>query len=95
MAATWAEGRSASPLILLHFMAMGTSRKFAHDDIVKVIETGETGIVKSFHEDDNGYVYGVQLGKEPATETAVPEDALEPVKIANGDETGFAIRYIS
>jgi hypothetical protein len=44
---------------------MGISRKFAHDDIVKVIETG------------------------------VPEDELELVKIANDDETGFAVRYIS
>jgi hypothetical protein len=76
-------------------MAMSTSRKLAHDDIVKVIKTGETGIVKSFHEDENGYVYGVQLGGGPATETAVPEDALELVKIANDDETGFAVRYIS
>jgi hypothetical protein len=74
---------------------MSTSRKFAHDDIVKVIDTGETGIVKSFQEDGNGYVYGVQLGGGPATETAVPEDALELVKIANDDETGFAVRYIS
>jgi hypothetical protein len=76
-------------------MAMSTSGKFAHDDIVKVVETGETGIVKSFHEDENGYVYGVQLGGKPAIETAVPEDALELVKIANDDETGFAVRYIS
>ena len=76
-------------------MAMSTSRKFAHDDIVKVIETGETGIVKSVHEDENGAVYGVQLAGGPATETVVPEDALELVKIANEDETGFDLRYIS
>jgi hypothetical protein len=75
-------------------MAMSTSRKFAHDDVVKVIETGETGIIKSFHEDESGYVYGVQLAGRP-TETTVPEDALELVKIANDDETGFAVRYIS
>lgn len=68
----------------MHFVAMSMSRKFAHDDVVKVIETGETG-----------FVYGVQLGGGPATETAVPEDALELVKIANDDETGFAVRYIS
>jgi hypothetical protein len=74
---------------------MSISRKFAHDDIVKVIETGETGIVKSFHEDERGYVYGVQCGGEPAREAAVPEGALELVKIANDDETGFAMRYIS
>jgi hypothetical protein len=68
------------------------SRKFAHADVVKVIETGETGIVKSFQQDETGFVYGVQLGGGPATETAVPEDALELVKIANDDETGFAVR---
>jgi len=80
---------------LIHVVAMCTSRKFAHDDIVKVIKTRETGIVKSFHQDENGSVYGVQLGRGPATETAVPEDELELVKIANDDETGFAVRYIS
>jgi hypothetical protein len=37
----------------------------------------------------------VQLGGGRATETAVTEDALELVKIANDDETGFAVRYIS
>jgi hypothetical protein len=74
---------------------MSMSRKFAHADVVKVIETGETGIVKSFQQDETGFVYGVQLGGGPATETAVPEDALELVKIANDDETGFAVRYIS
>jgi hypothetical protein len=60
---------------------MSISRKCAHDDIVKVIETGETGVVTSFHQDENGFVYGVQLGRWRATETAVPEDALEPVKM--------------
>jgi hypothetical protein len=74
---------------------MSISRKFAHDDIVKVIETGETGIIKSFHQDENGFVYGVLLGRDAATETGVPEDELELVKIANDDETGFAVRYIS
>jgi hypothetical protein len=48
---------------LIHFVAMSTSRKFAHDDIVKVIKTGETGIVKSFHQDENGSVYGDSLGE--------------------------------
>jgi hypothetical protein len=80
---------------LIHFVAMSISRKFAHDDIVRVMETGETGIIKSFHQDENGFVYGVQLGRGAATETGVPEDELELVKIANDDETGFAVRYIS
>lgn len=69
---------------LIHFVVMRTSRKFAHDDLVKVIKTGETGIVSSFHQDENGSADGVQLGTGPATETAVPEDDLELVKIANG-----------
>jgi hypothetical protein len=80
---------------LVHFVAMNTSSKFAQGDVVKVIETGELGIVKSFHRDENGFVYGVQLGRGPAIETAMPEDALELVKTANDDETGFAVRYIS
>ena len=60
-----------------------------------MIETGETEIVKSIHQDGDGFVYGVQLGRGSATETALSEDALELVKIANDDETGFAVRYIS
>lgn len=74
---------------------MSVSQKFAYHDVVKVIETGETGIIKNCHEDEHGYTYGVQLGGGAATETAVREDALELVKMANEDETGFAIRYIS
>jgi hypothetical protein len=45
---------------------MSISRKFAHDDIVRVMETGETGIMKSFHQDENRFVYGVQLGRGAA-----------------------------
>jgi hypothetical protein len=74
---------------------MSTPRKFAHDDIVKVLTTGETGIVKSFHPDENGYSYAVRLDRDPAIEIAVPEEALELAKIANDGETGFALRYIS
>jgi hypothetical protein len=29
----------------------------------KVIKTGETGIAKSFHQDENGSVYGDSLGE--------------------------------
>ena len=35
------------------------------------------------------------LAEARATETGVPEDELELVKIANDVETGFAVRYIS
>jgi hypothetical protein len=83
------------PRSLIHFHATSAHRKFVRDDIVKVIETGETGIVKNFHHDENGSIYGVQLGGSPATETALPEAALELVKSAHDDETGFAVRYIS
>ena len=55
---------------------MSISRKFAHDDIVRVMETGETGTIKSFYQYENGFVYGVQLGRGAATETGVPEDSL-------------------
>ena len=74
--------------------------KFVHDDIVKLTLTGQTGRVKQFHQRGAGYVYGVQLGEvEPGTDVGemidVAEDELELMKIANQDETGLHIRYIS
>ena len=70
-----APDRSAPVVIsLIHLVAMSISTKFAHDDIVRVMETGETGIIKSFHLDENGFVYGVQLGRDAAPETGVPVD---------------------
>jgi hypothetical protein len=74
---------------------MSAPAKFAYDDIVKAIKTGGTGTVKRSHHDENGYIYGVQLARDPATEIDVPASELELVKVANDDETGFAIRYIS
>jgi hypothetical protein len=74
---------------------MSTSRKFAHDDTVKLIATDETGTIKSFHEEDGGFVYGVRLGANPAAEIRAREEELALVKIANDGETGFAVRYIS
>jgi len=79
----------------LDLVAMSTPRKYAHDDTVRIIETDEIGVVKSFHQDETGYTYGIQLDQEPATEISVREDALELVKIANDGETGFAVSYIS
>lgn len=65
-----------------------------HDDIVKVIKSGETGTVKEVRQSDQGYIYGVKLSTAGG-QIDVAEDELELVKIANDDETGFAIRYIS
>jgi ribosomal 30S subunit maturation factor RimM len=73
---------------------MSTPR-FVHDDIVTLTETGQIGTVKEVHQTGSEYVYGIQL-KTAACETVeVPEAQLELVKIANEDETGFHIRYIT
>jgi hypothetical protein len=68
--------------------------KFVHDDIVQV-KAGQIGTIKEVHQSGNGYVYGVQLRTDTAVQIDLPEDELQLVKIANDDETGFAIRYIS
>jgi hypothetical protein len=73
---------------------MSTPR-FVHDDIVTVTETGQIGTVKEVHQAGSAYVYGILL-KTAARETVnVPEAELELVKIANEDETGLHIRYIT
>ena len=72
---------------------MSTPR-FIHDDIVR-LATGQIGTVKEVHQTGSAYVYGIQL-KTAACETVnVPEAELELVKIANEDETGLHIRYIT
>jgi hypothetical protein len=76
-------------------MAMSTSGRFAHDDLVRVIKTDEKGTVKGVRQANHGYVYQVQLGEIEGTEIEVPEEGLELVEKANDDETGFHIRYIS
>jgi len=68
--------------------------KFIHDDIVQV-KGGQIGTVKEVHQSGDGYIYGVQLRSDAAVQIDVPEDELQLLKIANDDETGFAIRYIS
>ena len=72
---------------------MSTPR-FIHDDIVR-LTTGQIGTVKEVHQNGNHYVYGVQLRTEACEHINVPETDLQLVKIANSDETGFHIRYIS
>lgn len=74
---------------------MSVSRKFIHDDVVKVTETGEAGLIKGFHQDEDRIIYTVRLQRDPAIEVAVPEEALELVKIANDDETGLSMRYVT
>ncbi len=68
--------------------------KFVHDDTVKVLETGQVGLVKAVHQRGDGYVYGVQLNTT-AENMEVPEAELELVSLANDGETGFHLRYIS
>jgi hypothetical protein len=72
---------------------MSTPR-FVHDDIVR-LTTGQIGTVKEVHQNGNDYVYGVQLRTETGEHINVPQADLELIKIANSDETGFHIRYIS
>jgi hypothetical protein len=68
--------------------------KFLHDDIVKV-GTGPVGTVKEVHQTRDSYVYRVQLRTAAAEQIDLPETELELVELANADETGFAIRYIT
>jgi hypothetical protein len=68
--------------------------KFLHDDLVKV-RTGQVGTVTEVHQTRESYVYRLQLRTAAAEEIDVPESELQLVKIANDDETGFAIRYIT
>jgi hypothetical protein len=73
---------------------MSTPR-FVHDDIVKLTQTGQTGTVKEVHQIGDAYVYAVELRTDVCEHINVPEANLELVKIANDDETGFHIRYIT
>jgi len=78
-----------------HKEAFMSTPRFVHDDIVTLTETAQIGTVKEVHQTGGEYVYGIQL-KTAACETVnVPEAELELVKIANEDETGLHIRYIT
>ena len=52
-------------------------------------------MVMEVHQIGDGYVYGIQLRTDPARYVEVPEAELELLKIANADETGLPIRYIT
>jgi hypothetical protein len=69
--------------------------KFIHDDVVRLAIAGRIGIVKEIHLINGHHIYTVELRDDPHERIDVPEADLELVKIANDDETGFAIRYIS
>jgi hypothetical protein len=60
-----------------------------------VIQTGQIGTVKEVRQTAKGYVYGIQLRADAGGHVEVPEGEMELTKIANDDETGFHIRYIS
>ena len=75
---------------------MTTTAKFAHDDIVKVISTGQQGTVKGSRHEEEKFIYRLLLGGDAAEEIDATENDLKLVKMANEDETGLsAIRYIS
>jgi hypothetical protein len=69
--------------------------RFVHDDIVKVVRRGQIGTVKEVHQIENGFVYAVHLRTDAGEMIDVAEEELALLKIANSDETGFAIRYIT
>jgi hypothetical protein len=68
--------------------------KFVHGDTVKLAETGQLGTVSSVHQTGNETVYSVRL-ETAAEPIKVSEGDLKLVKIANDDETGLHIRYIT
>jgi hypothetical protein len=69
--------------------------RFVHDDIVRVVQRGQIGTVMEIHQTGNGYVYAVHLRTDAGELIDVAEEELALLKIANSDETGFAIRYIT
>jgi hypothetical protein len=69
--------------------------RFVHEDMIRVIPTGQVGTVREVHQIGDGYVYGVQLRTDTGRYVEVPEAELELLKIANADETGLHIRYIT
>ncbi len=70
-------------------------QKFVHDDLVRMTDTGLEGTVKDVHQGENEYFYTVEVKDSTHARVDIPENGLELVKIANDDETGFHIRYVS
>jgi hypothetical protein len=69
--------------------------KFVHDDIVTLVHENKIGTVKEVHQTGAGYAYSIQLRTNGGEFIDAAEDELALLKIANSDETGFAIRYIT
>jgi hypothetical protein len=69
--------------------------RFLHHDIVRLAGQEELGTVKEVAMVDHHFVYQVQVGNNSDGTRTIPESDLELVKIANNEETGFALRYIS
>jgi hypothetical protein len=80
-------------------MAMSTSGRFGHDDLVGVIKTDEKGTVKGVRQANHGYVYQVQLAEIEGTEIEVPEEWLElvkrPMTTRLGDWVSYPLHFLS
>ena len=72
-----------------------TEPRFVHDDIVKLAYGEQIGTIKEVHQTDSGYFYVLQLRTNTAQYIEAPETELELLKIANAEETGLHIRYIT
>lgn len=72
-----------------------TEPRFVHDDIVRLADEDQIGTVKEVHQTDTGYRYVIQLRTGTTQYIEVPEAELKLLKIANADETGLHIRYIT
>ena len=69
--------------------------RFAHDDIVRLVHEDQIGNVKEVRQTNTGYLYVIRLRTDTAQNIEVPDAELELLKIANADETGLHIRYIT
>jgi hypothetical protein len=69
--------------------------RFVHDDIVRLVRADQVGTVKEVQQTNTGYRYGVEIRTDPARYVHLQEDELELLKLANADETGLHIRYIT
>ena len=69
--------------------------RFLHEDIVKVVTTGQVGTVMEVHQTGDKYVYGIQLRTDPPRHIEMAEAELELLRVANADETGLHFRYIT
>jgi hypothetical protein len=69
--------------------------KFIHDDVVRLANDGPVGTVKEIHRVNGENVYTLELGPDTHEKIEAREADLTLVKIANDEETGFAIRYVT